>query len=92
MAEQWRLKSYSVTASNIIIQADFKRDTDTDALPGSAENISYPTGTMLESIESDLSARAKNKVATYENDETVKKVAEAYLDKWTTVAEQEPII
>ena len=93
MAQQWRLKSYSVTASNIGVQVDFKRDTDIDALPGSAENISYPAGTTLPEIENDLAARATRKVSTYENDLTMKQVAEAYLDKWTTVkVEQELVV
>ena len=78
--------------SSIIVQADFKRDTDIDALPGSAENISYSTGTTLEAIENDLEVRAKSKVDTYENDETVKEAAAKYLNEWTTVAEQKPII
>ncbi len=71
--------------SSIIVQADFKRDTDIDALPGSAENISYPTGTTLEAIETDLATKAKQKIATYENDEIIKEAAAKYLDKWTTV-------
>ena len=91
MAKQWRLKGYSVTASNIILNVDFKRDTDIDALPGSAENISYSTGVALIDIKNDLDVRAIRKISVYENDEQVKKVAEAYLDKWTTVVEDIPM-
>jgi len=91
MAKQWRLKGYSVTASNIILQVDYKRDTDVDALPGSAENISYSTGVALIDIKNDLDARAIRKISVYENDETVKKVAEAYLNNWTTVVEDIPV-
>lgn len=91
MSYQWRITNHSVTANTIIIQADFKRDTDLDALPNSAENISYSTGTTLEAIKNDLDVRAKSKVDTYENDETVKAAAAKYLDKWTTVVvEPEP--
>ena len=91
MAKQWRLIGYSVTASNIILQVDYKRDTDVDALPGSAENISYSTGIALIDITNDLDARAIRKVSVYENDEQVKKVAEAYLNNWTTVVEDIPV-
>lgn len=92
MAYQWRLKNYSVTASQIITQVDFKRDTDVQALPNSLENISYPTGTPLKQIEDDLNNRAKNKIDTYENDETIKQAAEKYMDTWVTVPEPAPVL
>jgi hypothetical protein len=92
MSYQWRIKAHSVTASNIILQVDFKRDTDADALPNSAENISFSTGTPLADIEADLNTRAKSKIDTYENDETTKEAAAKYLDKWTTVVAEEPKI
>jgi len=88
MAYQWRLRGYSVTASQIIVQVDYKRDTDADALPNSLENISYPTGTPLQQIENDLNARAKRRIDTYENDVVIKKAAEKYLGAWVTVPEK----
>jgi len=45
---------------------DCKRDTDEEALPGTAENISYSAKMTTEQIVADLETKAKAKVGVYE--------------------------
>jgi len=68
---------------------DCKRDTDEEALPGTAENISYSAKMTTEQIVADLETKAKAKVGVYEA--ALVEKATITLNKWLTVPEQTPV-
>ena len=90
MANQFRITNYSVTASGIILTVEFKRTEDVDALPNSAENIVYPSGSTKETILANLQARASSKIVIYENDLVIQQTVVNDLNKWINVPEPTP--
>lgn len=88
MAVQFRVTNYNVTASGIVLTAEYKRDADVEALPNSAENIVYPSGSTKDSILADLQARATSKIAIYGNNLIVQQAIDDNLNKWITCKAQ----
>ncbi len=90
MPNQFRITNYSVTASGIILTVDFKRTGDVDALPNSAENIIYPSGSTKETILANLRTRASSKIRTYENDLVIQQTIEDNMNKWIDIPVEPP--